>query len=169
MLNKTQKGPIVSAASVVQSVFFLRVFFLQIITCFFGSKVALRNSYERYSTADHRRRHHHLIHPQLPLMHPLCTPTQRVSIIAPSETDTDNWSQIFLGRTQRDLLFNPPSPPQPPKQLSTSQFLPSSLLLAKLHPLFAAAAAAAATHSSSPKHSPFHCCGEAPRGHTCLL
>lgn len=56
---------------------------------------------------------HSLSLPQLPLMHPLYTPTQSVSIIPPWETDTDNWSQIFVGRTQRDLLFTP-------KQLSTS-------------------------------------------------
>lgn len=47
-------------------------------------------------------------------MHPLYTPTQSVSIIPSWETDTDNWSQIFVGRTQRDLLFTP-------KQLSTSR------------------------------------------------
>lgn len=81
---------------------------------------------ERYSTADHhhRRRRHHLVHPQLALMHPLCTPTQRVSIIAPSETDTDNWSQIFLGRTQRDLLFFPP-PPEAAVHFPVSPFVPS--------------------------------------------
>lgn len=51
--------------------------------------------------------------PQLPLVHPPCTPTHPISRIPSWEKDTDNWSQIFVGRTQRDLIFTP-------VQLSTS-------------------------------------------------
>lgn len=89
--------------------------------------------------------------PQLLLMHPRYTPTQSVSIIAPSETDTDNWSQIFLGRTQRDLLFTP-------KQLSTSHSpIPPRC---KLRPSRRRQSRQSRATPRS-QHSPFHCHGEA--------
>lgn len=83
-------------------------------------------------------------------MHPFSAPTQNVSIIPFWETDTDNWSQIFLLAGHKETSYSP---------------LCSCLLSVLPSPLSRSSPPPPEQHWAAPhpQHSPFHCHNKAIR------